>query len=203
MKFVAVAIFFFLQIPIVSAQNNQIKLYIQQIAANKVYLIYLQKGYALVNNGLTTISDITGSHYKLDQHFFDHLLNVSAPVSGIPFSAGIKAIEREIEQQSSYILKLIENGEIFSTDEKSYISHVLSDLLNDCKDLNESLSMVLTKSVVKMSDDERIKRIKDIYEEMRDNAGFLRDFSCAIKIIALAKNKEMKDADTVEKIYNR
>jgi hypothetical protein len=57
---------------------------IQQIAALKVYLEYLKKGYKIVDKGLTTIGEIKNGTFNLDKDYLYSLKQVSPVVKNFP-----------------------------------------------------------------------------------------------------------------------
>src|SRR5690606_38045577 len=54
-------------------KKTQRKYLVKQIAALKVYLEYLKKGYEIVDKGLTTIGEIKNGTFSLDKDYFNSL----------------------------------------------------------------------------------------------------------------------------------
>jgi hypothetical protein len=52
---------------------TQIEYMIQQIALLQTYIGYVEKGYDIVNKGLTLIGDIKNGDFKLHNEFFNGL----------------------------------------------------------------------------------------------------------------------------------
>src|SRR5258706_14560273 len=63
-------------------KKTQIKYLLQQIAANKVYIDYLEKGYSIARNGLQTIQNIKKGDFNLHFNFFDSLKKVNPKIKG-------------------------------------------------------------------------------------------------------------------------
>ena len=61
-------------------KQTQIKYLLNQIAANKVYIGYLQKGYSIASKGLSTIGQIKNGEFTLHQDFFNRLLSINPAI---------------------------------------------------------------------------------------------------------------------------
>src|SRR5690242_14173593 len=61
-------------------KKTQIKYLLQQIAANKVYIEYLEKGYNIARKGLQAINDIKRGDFDLSFDFFESQKNVNPEI---------------------------------------------------------------------------------------------------------------------------
>lgn len=179
-------------------QNNQIKLYIQQIAANKVYLEYLQKGYSIVRNGLNTIGNIKNGHFSLDIDFFDGLESVNPKVRHYAKVADIGSLSVQIIKRAQKLMTQTRNSEFFTEREIAYVARVTDALLSGCAEMLDELALLLKKSEFTMSDDERIKRVDMLHAQMRDQYAFVNYFSGELQLLQLQKNKEQRDAGVLK-----
>ncbi len=91
---------------------------------------------------------------------------------------------------------------IFSTEEISYLGKVYDDLLDrSISNVNE-LTMVLTASKLRMSDDERLTSIDRLADEIQEQLSFLRSFNNKTGVLAMQRIKEKQDVSTMRKFYN-
>lgn len=183
-----------------NAQNN-IKLYIQQIAANKVYIEYLQKGYKIVKGGLNTIANIKNGHFTLDKDFFAGLQNINPKIRNYAKVSGAIALNIQIEQRYRKAITEAMNSDRFNSGELDYMGNVFTSLINDCTVLADELTLLITANKLKMSDDERIKRIDVVYSAMQDNYVFVNAFARDINIMVVQKSKELQDAHAMQAIH--
>lgn len=181
--------------------QSQIKLYIQQIAANKVYIEYLQKGYSIAKKGLTTIGNIKNGHWSLDKDFFAGLENINPKVRHYAKVADIVALNIQIVKRYKQALKEARASDRFTGSELDYFGKVFTGLIDNCAVLVDELTLLLKASELKMSDDERIKRIDKLYTNMQDNYVFVQDFSGSMEIMTLQRDKEVNDAAVVKGLY--
>src|SRR5688500_14766126 len=88
-------------------KKTQIKCLLQQIAANKVYIEYLQKGYSIANKGLTTIRNIKDGDFNLHRDFFGSLKTVNSKIKNAGKVAAIIAFQIRITKESKQSLERI------------------------------------------------------------------------------------------------
>lgn len=185
------------------AQNKTIKLYLQQIAANKVYIEYLQKGYKIAKTGLTTIGNIKNGHFGLDKDFFAGLQAINPKVRNYAKVTGIIALNIKVVKQYRKAMNEARRNNMYNSDELEYMGKVFTALVEDCTMITDELLVLLTPDKLKMSDDERIKRIDETHAAMQDNYVFVNSFSADIAMVALQRNKDVKDAATLRTLYGR
>ena len=160
----------------VSAQNfdewfnqkkTQIKYLLQQIAANEIYIEYLQKGYKIAESGLRTINDIKHGDFSLHNDFFNSLKTVNPKIKGLAKVADIIAFQVEIIKQSGSAVQHILASDQFTSAEITYLQNVFNHLLDECTKNISALIDVVISGNTEMTDDARIKRIDAIYNEDR------------------------------------
>lgn len=185
------------------AQNKQIKLYLQQIAANKIYIEYLQKGYRIAKSGLTTIGNIKNGHYKLDGDFFGSLEAVNPNVRHYSKVSEIISLQLSIAKHYKRTLRRAQESNVFQHEELEYMGRVFDVLIDGCLDLTDELILIIGSGKLKMSDDERIRRIDQMHSEMRERSVFYNSFSADISTMTVQRVKELSDAESVRKMYER
>ncbi|MBS1511641.1 MAG: hypothetical protein JST86_12420 [Bacteroidetes bacterium] len=174
-------------------QSKQVKLYLKQIGLNEVLINYLKKAMAIAKFGLTTIADIKNGEFSLHRIFFDKLKAVNPKIKNLKKVADIITLQVQIikNYQSSY--KQIKASKQFSNTEINYIYSVFSKLLDDTGNNLEELYKVLAAAQYQMTDDERIKRIDDLYIQMQSNYVFTQHFSKETLVMAMQRMKESNE----------
>lgn len=181
-------------------KETQIKYLLQQIAANEVYIEYLQKGYKIAESGLKTINDIKHGDFNLQRNYFNSLTNVNPKVKGMAEVAGIIALQVQINKVTGAAIKGIQSSNQFTASEIGYVQNVLTDLLNECsKDIN-TLIDVVTSGNLMMTDDERIKRVDAIFSDMQDKFSFSKSFSTEATMLALQRSQEAREVEVEKKL---
>lgn len=166
------------------------KYQIEQMATLRAYLRYVQKGYAVAAHGLTAISKSKAEGYALHKGFFDHLKGATPAISNYSKVAGIVALQLRIIQVSKEVQRKT-TEEIFSdAQELDYFRRVFGEVLADCSAIITKLTAVVSLHGPEMKDDERLKRIDALYNDMQEAYVFAQDFESAIQVLRQQRKKE-------------
>jgi multidrug efflux pump subunit AcrB len=93
------------------------------------------------------------------------------------------------------------NDKNFNSQELEYLNRVYNNLLKQSLKNLDDLTTVVTANKLRMTDDERLKSIDDIFNEIQDKVMFLRHFNNNATILAVQRAKERNDAETIRNIY--
>lgn len=185
----------------INQNATQKKYLLQQIAALKVYIGYLEKGYDIAKKGLNTISDIKNGHFNLDQDFFASLQNINPKVSKYAKVTDIITMNIKIVRFSKQTMKNARESYVMNNGEIKYMNTVFNALVDGCTDLTNEMMELITAGKLKMSDDERLKRIDAIYDDMEDRMVFVNAFGNQIKILTLQKEHEAADVKSTKSLF--
>lgn len=181
-------------------KKTQKKYLLQQIAALKVYLDYLKKGYKIVDKGLTIVGDIKQGKFDLDIEYLESLKNVNAAVSGSAKVAAIIAYQRKIMVEFRRLKDSTNESDFLSDDEKHYVQEVYANMLRESELSLDELDRVLSGSEFEMKDDERVKRIDGIYVDMKDKFEFTKSFSNSTGLLIAQRSKDEEEILIHEKL---
>lgn len=180
-------------------KKTQIKYLLQQIAAKKVYIEYLQKGYSIANKGLTAIRNIKDGDFNLHSDFFGALKTVNSKIKNSGKVAAIIAFQIRILKESKQSLERIKAMNQFTPGELDYCSDVFDNLLEDCLKNIDELFLVIS-SALGMTDDERMKRIDKLYTDMQGKYGFCSSYSNEMGILAVQRMSEQSEINKAKLI---
>lgn len=186
------AVGFFLQPAGSRAQTpevTQLVLNIEKLNQLRKILQEIKKGYEILFEGYTTIKDISRGNFKLHEAFLDALLEVSPGVKKYKRIAMIVEIQIKLVSEYQTAFSQFQSGPYFNRDELEYMAGVYSRLNAQSLKNLESLTNVVTAKKLRMSDDERIAAIDDIYEDMLDRLVFLRHFNSTAATLGLQRAK--------------
>jgi hypothetical protein len=173
----------------------------QQIAAFELYAGDLKKGYAIAQKGLSTINDIKHGDFELHDNYFNSLMKVNSSITGYDKIDDITNTQQQILEVNNAIRKSVPNNEYIQADEKDYINKVMSNLLSKCADNLDQLTKITSNDSLSMKDDERLKRIDDLYIDTQDKYSFAKYFQNSIQALALSRQKETNDVNTSKLLY--
>jgi DNA repair ATPase RecN len=176
-----------------SAEIQQLILNIEKLSQFKKILSDMKKGYDLLSDGYKTVKDMTAGNFSLHKTFLDALMQVSPAVRNYKKVGEIVEYQISIVKESrNGMNRFIKSGN-FSGQEINYFEKVYGNLLNQSLRNLDELTMVITADKLRMSDDERLKAVDDIYEQMQDKLLFLRNFNSTSNVLALQRSKEKND----------
>lgn len=171
-------------------KKTQKQYLLQQIAALKVYLDYLKKGYKIVDKGLTIVGDIKQGKFDLDIEYLESLGNVNSAVSGSAKVASIIAYQKRIMIEFRRLKNLTNDSEYFTNEEKKYVESVYSNMLLESETSLDELDRVLSNSDFEMKDDERVKRVDALYVDMKDKYTFTKSFSNSTQVLIAQRTND-------------
>jgi hypothetical protein len=90
---------------------------------------------------------------------------------------------------------------MFTPDEMDYMTKVYSHLFEQSIKNLEALTMVISSGVLRMSDDERLKQIDALHQDMLGKLGFLRRFNNQTSILAVQRQNDEKQIELSKRIY--
>jgi hypothetical protein len=178
------------------AQTKQQTVLLQQIAALQIYIGYAQKGYSVAKKGLNMIGDFKRGEFNLHDSYFTSLKTVNPKIKKYARIAEIIALQVKIMKNYGSIYKQIQQDDLFHGDEMDYIKRVFDRLIENCDNNLEELITIITDNQLEMKDDERIKRIDAVYQNMLENYTFCESFSDQTQLISLSKAKDKKEVKT-------
>lgn len=182
-------------------EAEQLLLDVQKLSQLKQMLADLKKGYEIVYQGYSTIKNISEGNFNLHQVFLDGLLEVSPAVRNYKKVADIISLQLKIVSEYKSAFKQFKKNGKFTADEIDYMGKVYSNLFDQSINNLETLAMIITSGTLRMSDDERLKQIDDLYEDMVDKLTFLRHFNNQTSLLALQRTREEKQINFGKKIY--
>lgn len=185
-----------------SQEAKQLLLDVQKLAALKNILTDLKKGYEIVSGGYNTIKNISEGNFNLHQAFLNSLLEVSPAVRNYKRIADIITAQVKIVSEYKTAFRQFRETNLFTLDEIDYLSNVYKNLFNQSVKNLDALVAVVTAHKLRMSDDERLSAIDDIWKEVENELMFLRHFNSSTKILALQRAKDANDVSVINQIYN-
>lgn len=199
--FIISATFIPLQLKAQSQEIQQLILNIEKLSQFKKILSNMKKGYEMLSKGYKTVNDLSEGNFSLHKTFLDALLQVSPVVKNYKRVGDIINYQVLLIKESKTGLNRFVKSGSFSDQEISYFQNVYSSLLNESLRNIEDLTTILTADKLRMSDDERLQAVDQIYLEMQDKLLFVKNFNSSSNVLALQRAKENADVHTSEKLH--
>lgn len=210
MKRIVILIVILLSAPALYAQTwaewmrqkkTQIKYLTEQIAALKVYGDRLQDGYQIARKGLTVIGDIRDGEWSLHKDFFGSLRQVNPLLEKHQKAVASLSMQVQTVKVAGSILRWCKEDQGATVSEAAHIEKVCAFVLEECRHQLDELLLLLTSGELQMSDDERIKRLEKIYEQVMNEYAFIQAFAGSINRLLKGRAHEQKRLE-LSKILN-
>jgi hypothetical protein len=180
-----------------SQKKTLIKYLTQQIVALESFESDVKKGYSIATGGLGNISSITGAEYQLHQSYFTSLKAINPVVKNDPDLAAISEYVQAISTSLGGLNGL--NG--LDNDIQTYIRQVANAVLQDCNEDLDELKPVVSGGEIGMTDQERIAKLHEIYECIKDKYVFTQHFCNSVKIQQQQKSQDEQSLQTLKRYY--
>lgn len=187
-----------------NAQENEIQqllLNVEKLSQLKKILSDMKKGYQILSTGYNTIEDLSKGNFNLHKTFLDGLLQVSPEVRKYKKIADIANYQLALVKDYKNAIARFKQDGNFSRVELNYLASVYDNLFEESLNNLNDLTTVITANKLRMSDDERLEAIDNIYLDMQDKLLFLRHFNNNITILAIQRARDINDARTIEEMY--
>ncbi len=182
-------------------KKTAIQYLMSQLAAFQTYIGYAEKGYSIVKSGLTTIKDIKHGDFTLHNDFFNSLSIINPAIKKYSKVAGIIAMQISIGKQISSTIQSCKKSNMLQSSELKYLNTVFNNLLNECSKNLDELIKLITDNVYEMKDDERIKRIDLLYDDIKDKQMFTTSFSHSAKGLTIQRINDDNDIIISKKLH--
>lgn len=181
-------------------KKTQIKYLLQQIAAYKVYLEYIEKGYGIAKDGLNAIQSIKNGDFTLHKEFIGSLSKVNPKIKSYTRVADIISYQIRIVKDVATVTKNLKESDQFTAEELKYTKSVFERLMEESFRNIDELYIIITSGELKMKDDERMKRIDQLYLDIQDKYSFCRSFSEECSVLAMQRLSEKAETTMSERI---
>jgi hypothetical protein len=183
-------------------QKDTQKRYLRrQIAYLQLYLRYVKQGYSIAQKGLNTIENIKNGNFNLHRDFFGSLKNVNPLIANSAKVADIIAFQYYITRDMKNVYQFCQSSKRFTPNELYYVAKVHANMLFLCDANISELRTIIAKDKTEMKDDERLKVIDKLYDDMQDKYAFVKSFGNDAKDIARGRSKEEATIQHLQKTY--
>jgi archaellum component FlaC len=184
-----------------SEEAQQLLLNVEKLAQLKEILKNLYKSYEVISIGYNTIKDLSQGNFNLHKNFLDNLMQVSPVVKNYKKVADIIACQLKIVSEYKQAYNRFKSDKNFSSKEMEYMGKVYSNLFNQSLKNVDALVTIVTAGTLRMSDNERLEAVDNLYDDMQDKLSFLRHFNNNTTVLAVQRAKEKNDINTIQSIY--
>lgn len=184
-----------------STEAAQLLLNVEKLAQFKQMLKDMKKGYQILDGGYNTVKDIAEGNFSIHKAFLDGLMQVSPTVRNYRRVVDIIDFQVILIREYKNAFRRFKRDDNFAPEELAYLGRIYDNLFKQSLRNMDELTNVITANKMRMSDDERLKAIDTIYEDMQDKLMFLRHFNNNTTVLAVQRAKEKNDVKTISQTY--
>ncbi len=182
-------------------KKTQIKYLVQQIAALEVYTSYSRKGMNIVNTGTQAITDLKQGDFFMHNNYFESLKNINPTITSYSKVASIITNEKLTEALCNKQIRAVFKTIQLNNDEVRYCRRVYQHLLQESSKIIGQLQQVITPGPSSLKDDERIKRIDDLYKDINDQYVFAKHFSNVVFELSVQRFIDKNNIASIRKMF--
>jgi len=184
-----------------SQEITQLLLNVTKLEALNGILRNMEDGWRLVSSGYQAVKDVSEGNFSIHQIFLDNLLKVNPVVRNYRKTGLIISDQLKIVREYKAAFNRFSNAGTFNVNEIAYLGRVYDKLFSESLKNLDELTMVITAGQLRMSDEERLSLIDEIYTDTRDQLTFLRDFNGRTSILSAQRHREEIDVQGIRDVY--
>lgn len=181
--------------------TEELALDVEKLASIKSTLQDMVAGYEQLKAGYTQIRDVVRDNFQLHKIFLDALWITHPAVRDDPRLTAILATSTRLVARIRSAQAQWGSGPVFTAAEISYISGMLTHLLDRCGSDLDELALVTTDHALQMSDAQRLQALDRIGAELNSMTAFLQQLSTSLAVEAARRQREANDITTLKKLY--
>jgi cysteinyl-tRNA synthetase len=181
-------------------EAQQLLFNVQKLAQLKKILNNMYDGYRTISKGYNTVRDIANGNFSLHEAFLDKLLQVSPAIRNYYKVAAVIKAQSRIVSEYKQAFRFMKESNFFEVKEIQYAGRVYKQLFDRSVRSLDELLTVLTASTLRMSDEERLSAIDNIFDDVTEQLQFLRVFNNDSKLVSLQRNKERVEVEASKSI---
>jgi hypothetical protein len=185
----------------IAQELEQLQLDYQKLAGLKSILKQMYQGYEVVNKGYSSVKNVSQGNFTLHQAFLDGLMVVSPTVRKYPKVQDIITDQAELVSEYRSAYNTFKQDSHFSSDEISYMTDVYNHLVTSSLSNLSTLTTIMSDNKLRMSDNERLQAIDQVYATGHDQLTFLRQFNNNTQSVAIQRAQQTNDQQTLKKLY--
>lgn len=179
----------------------QLALNIEKLAQFKQILSDLKKAYQILYGGYNTIRNISEGNFTLHQGFLDGLFQISPAVKQYKKTGEIITLQVQLVKEYKNAYARFRHNNWFAKNEIDHIGMVYSRLFKQSVENLDALINVITANKLRMSDDERLSAIDQIFARMQEKTVFLRNFNSSTSVLGIQRSRDQNDVEAMRRLY--
>lgn len=184
-----------------SAEVSQLLLNVEKLAQLKGILAQMKQGYTVLYGGYQGVRDLAQGNFSLHKIFLDGLLRVSPAVRNYARIPQIINTQIKLIQTYRHAYQRFQMSGHFEATELAYFARVYGNLIQLSLRGLQELTLIITAGTMRMDDQQRLKNVDRIFQQMQEMLVFLRHFNAQNDILLIQRIKEVNELRTTRRLY--
>lgn len=186
---------------IFSQSSSMLEYYGEQIAAMKLYISKLEKGYQVIESGWQEIKTIKNGDFNIHSAFISSLEQINPAVASMAEVAEIIALQIVIIEKFSTAISSWTNSKSLSAGDLAYVGKVFSNITSASEADVGALITLLTANSYSMSDDQRMRSIQALDARVKDQYAFVENFTNRTELLSQQRLSGQADLGNLKTWY--
>ncbi|HEY5749518.1 MAG TPA: TerB family tellurite resistance protein [Chryseolinea sp.] len=187
--------------PAQAQEITQLLLNVEKLRQLEEILDNMYKGYKILTKGYNTVKDIAEGNFNLHKVFLDGLYAVSPVVRDYKRIPYIIEYQKLLARESARAYYAFRHDSNLTAREIRYLENVYAHLLKQSLRNLDELLMIVTASKLRMSDEQRLRSIDRIYEDLLDKVLFVKAFNGGTRMLVMQRAKDRHELGTLQHLY--
>ncbi|WP_426582620.1 hypothetical protein [Mucilaginibacter sp. R-33] len=184
-----------------SQQSKLRRVMAEQIVQYEIYYSALKTGYRITENGLDLAHVLKDGTFSLHGAYFSSLEQVNPLIKNSAKGKAIADLDRQIRGMLAAEFSWQQQQKLLRAAEMAYFKKVRDNLLAKCQLDMDELLQVLTPGKLQLTDAQRLTRLDQLYESMKDKYAFAGSFAAKCRKLALGRKQNQEDKQQLKKLY--
>jgi preprotein translocase subunit YajC len=180
----------------------QLLLNVEKLRQLEEILDNMYKGYKILTKGYNTVKDIAEGNFNIHKVFLDGLYAVSPVVRDYKRIPYIIRYQQLLAREAGHAYNTFRHDPSLTAREIRYLENVYEYLLKQSLRNLDELLMIVTASRLRMSDEERLRSVDRIYEDLLDKVSFLKAFNGSTRVLVMERAKERHQVNALQNLYD-
>jgi hypothetical protein len=173
----------------------------QQIAALGTFITVAEKGYSIVESGLSTIKGIKTGEFNLHSNFYASLESINPAIGNMGEIAEIVSLQLATAERINAALSRYEQNDAIGKDEVTALSKVFQAIVSaGISDVN-TLIQIITAGKFQLTDDQRIGYIRELDTSARARYELAAGMTDQADLVSLQRQAELAQAGSIIGLY--
>jgi len=173
----------------------------EQISVLQAFITVAEKGYSIVESGLSTIKGIKTGEFNLHSTFYASLESINPAVGNMGEVAEIVALQLATAERVNAALARYRQSGSMGADDMTVIGQAFQTVVNaGTADIN-TLIQIITASQLQMTDDQRMERIRELDAAGKARYELAAGFTDEADMLSLQRQAEVAQIATLQGLY--